>query len=267
MRFNIIICLAFLATLASGLTIPSGCIRSRDLEVRDGVVDHSFDSEVFKREPKTSAAKKRRIATAAVARTYAKTARRNAYTAAAHEYRATTHLPHRKSTFEVKEGRGRPKHIYTGKDARRSVFHSIWDQQRTAHLSDRQKALLVPPNRSRNFRNGKHHLPNSDGTTKPLEHMVVGGPNNLPEGVEFPIVHSHEDIHKESLRMLPARVVSQRTAAGHYDFKGVISHDQSRGLNAFGSRNHFQVKEVPHPHDNTYRLDKHTRGWLYGPGK
>ena len=48
MRFNILVAASFLVTLAAGLAIPAD-LSSRDLEVRDGLVEDT--AEVLAREP------------------------------------------------------------------------------------------------------------------------------------------------------------------------------------------------------------------------
>jgi hypothetical protein len=97
MRFNVVLSVSFLATLAVGLVIPSHDVEARNLDVREGLVDDVADSMVFKREPKTSNAKKDRNAVAA----QAKADKKASFQAAAKAHKATTNLPNRQSTFNV----------------------------------------------------------------------------------------------------------------------------------------------------------------------
>jgi len=69
MRFNrILLSVSLLATLAVGLVIPSNDVEARNLDVREGLVDDVADSMMFKRDPRTSNAKKARSAAAAQAK-------------------------------------------------------------------------------------------------------------------------------------------------------------------------------------------------------
>jgi len=49
MRFNILVASSFLVTLAAGLVIPANTLSSRDLEIREGLVEDNVN--ILLREP------------------------------------------------------------------------------------------------------------------------------------------------------------------------------------------------------------------------
>jgi hypothetical protein len=105
MRFNVVLSVSFLATFAVGLVIPSYDVEARNLDIREGLVDDAADYMVFRREPKTSNAKKARNAVAA----QAKADKKASFQAAAKAHKATTNLPNRQSMFNVPGNAARNK--------------------------------------------------------------------------------------------------------------------------------------------------------------
>jgi hypothetical protein len=106
MRFNFILTVTFLATIAAGLVIPANLDHKKNLaDNRD-----EDDCTLFKREPKKSEARKARIAAAGVVRQNAKAARKNEFVDAAKAHRQTINLPSRDSTFHIPgdNHRGKP---------------------------------------------------------------------------------------------------------------------------------------------------------------
>ncbi|KAF9474332.1 hypothetical protein BDN70DRAFT_924647 [Pholiota conissans] len=242
MRFNILLSITFFATFAAGLVIPTnGPLEFRDLEVREGVVDDLSDGMVFKREPRSSGAKKARIAAAASEKVAAKAARKKSFEHAAKAQKGTTNLPNRHSTFHVAAAPGteleKPAHSYTGKEVRKAIFDSHMEAHRIKGITknQRKKSPL------KSFNNRPHEVPKPHGGARPLKHMnVVHGSAHHPPGREFPLPNKH-DAAKPS----PARVIIQQTKGGHYTFRGVVSHDQSRTPGP-GYNDHFQVKPRRH---------------------
>ncbi|KAF9474328.1 hypothetical protein BDN70DRAFT_884898 [Pholiota conissans] len=240
MRFNILLSATFLATFAAGLVIPTnGPLESRELEVREGVVDDLSDGMVFKREPRSSGAKKARIAAAAPGKAAAKAARKASFAPAAKAHKATTNLPNRNSKFHVAAapGTGKPAHSYTGKEVRKAVFDSHMEAHRVKGISKTQQKKSP----LKSFNNRPHEVPNAHGGARPLNHMnVVHGSAHHPPGREFPLPNKHNPATPS-----PARVITQKTKGGHQTFRGVIAHDQSRTPGP-GYNDHFQVKPRKH---------------------
>ncbi|KAJ3513102.1 hypothetical protein NLJ89_g3145 [Agrocybe chaxingu] len=237
MRFNVILSVTFLASFAAGLVIPSNEVESRGLEIRDGLIDDPVDSIVFKRDPKRTKAQKARTAAARTERIKKKGEKKASFQAAAKAHKKTTNLPARTSTFHVPAGGGKPAHTYTGKDVRKAVFDSHREAQRIKTLSKTQ-AKKSP---LKSFSNHPHESPKPGGGAKPLPHMTVDKTKKHTQpGREFPLPNHHNPSTPS-----PARVITQKTKGGHYTFKGVISHDQSRTdkTKGAGYNDHFQVKE------------------------
>jgi len=230
MRFNVILSVSFLATFAVGLVIPSHDVEARGLDIREGLVDDAADSMVFKREPKTTNAKKARNAVAA----QAKADKKASFQAAAKAHKATTNLPNRQSTFHVPgdAARNKPAHTYTGKDVRKAVFNS--------HMAAQKAKAAGQPSPQRGFKNFPHRNPKPNGGANPLPHMRVAAnrPGKAP-GREIDLPNRHNPAQRG-----PARVITQQTKGGHHTFKGVVAHDQSRTRADKGFNDHFQVKEA-----------------------
>ncbi|CAA7268171.1 unnamed protein product [Cyclocybe aegerita] len=237
MRFNVILSVTFLASFAAGLVIPSNEVETRDLKIRESLLDDSVDSLVFKGEPKRTKTQKARAAVARTERTKNKEAKKTSFQTATKAHRKTTNLPARTSKFHVPAGGGKPAHTYTGKDVRKAVFDSHREAQRVKTLSKTQ-AKKSP---LKSFNNYPHEAPKPGGGTKPLPHMTVDKKKKHTQpGREFPLPNHHGPSTPS-----PARVITQKTKGGHYTFKGVISHDQSRTdkTKGTGYNDHFQVKE------------------------
>ncbi|KAF9523648.1 hypothetical protein CPB83DRAFT_910512 [Crepidotus variabilis] len=234
MRFNILCSIIFLATLATGLVIPSDGLEERDLATREGIDNYADDVMMFRREPKSSNAKKARIAAAKPVKAAAKAQRKESFKSAAKAHKGTTNLPGRHSTFHVKAGGGKPAR----KDVRKAVFHGHQEAHRlkTASKTQAKKSPM------KNFNNYNHEKPKAHGGgARPLLHMKVDKTKKHQQpGREFPLPNKHNP-HTPS----PARVITQKTKGGHHTFKGVIAHDQSRTNTAkgHGYNDHFQVKE------------------------
>jgi len=219
MRFNVLLSISFLATLAAGLVIPSLDDEARNLDVREGLVHDAADSVVFKREPKTSNAKKARIAAAAPAKAAKKAAKKASFQPAAKAHRQTANLPGRHSTFHVKAGNhpNLPAHTFTGKDVRKAVFDRV--------------------HKAKPFYNRPHRAPQpQSGGNKPLPHMTVNRKQpHAPPGREIDLPNHHNPAHRS-----PARVITQKTAGSNHAFMGVVAHNQA---NRNGLNDHFQVPE------------------------
>jgi hypothetical protein len=238
MRFNIVLSVSFLATLTVGLVIPSHDVEARNLDVREGLVDDAADYMVFKREPRTSNAKKARNAVAA----QAKADKKASFQAAAKAHKATTNLPNRHSTFNVpgSAARNKPTHTYTGKDVRKAVFDG--------HMAAQKAKAAGQPSPHKGFKNFPNRVAQTNGgrAVNPLPHMKVDSnkphaPGKAP-GREINLPNRHNPAKPG-----PARVITQQTKAGHHTFKGVVAHDQSRTKGSKGYNDHFQVKAVkPH---------------------
>jgi len=253
MRFNILLSLTFLATFASGLVIPgsdSSDIEARDafdleseveLVARDGLVDDAVDHFISKREPRTSNAKKTRIAAAKPAKAAAKAAKKSSFAGAAKAHKATTGLPNRKSKFHVPAGGGKPAQTYTGKDVRKAVFNSHMEAHKNKNASKRQQKKSD----LKQFSNHPHQTPKGLGGkhVRPIPNMKVDHVNKPPKagrgkGREYPLPNKANPGASS-----PARVITQQTKKGHHTFKGVIAHDQSRTSSEPGYNDHFKVKE------------------------
>jgi len=261
MRFNILISLTFLATLAGALFIPVDDLERRDLDMQESFMDDAAGSMVFSREPKLSEAKKARNAAASAIKRAeikeSKASRRAHFQAAAKAHRQTTNLPYRKSTFHVEGGVGRPAQTYTGKEVRKAVFDSHMTEEELKKLSKTKarNSNLKP------FGNYPVYTPKAHGNAaaRPLRGMRVDTISKKPtppgrdKGKEFPLPN-----HVKPGDMGPARVIRQKTKAGNWQFKGVVAHDQSRPRPPEGSReaafsgynDHFQVKEHKAPKAN-----------------
>ncbi|KAF8973565.1 hypothetical protein BDZ97DRAFT_1775718 [Flammula alnicola] len=232
MRFNsvVIFSVSFIASLAAGLVIPSDDLEARDLEVRAGAVEDMADYMVFKREPKSTIAKKARTAAAAPAKAAAKADRKAGFQKAAQAHKATTNLPNRNSKFHVAAGGGKPAQTFTGKAVRKAVFDGHMEAQRVKGVSKTQ-AKKSP---LKQFSNRPHEVAKPNGGAKPLPHMTVEKTkSHTGPGREFPL--------GDPKNLGPARVITQQTKGGHQTFKGVIAHDQSRTPGP-GYNDHFQVK-------------------------
>jgi len=264
MRFDIILSITFLATIAAGLVIPANLNVRNDLE----------DDSIFKREPKKSEAKKARIAAAGVARNNAKAANRIAYGHAAQAYHQTVNLPNRHSTYHIPgapasngnknkaDNHGaKPTYNYSGKEVRKAVFDS--------HLAPAHGGI---PHRL--FSNYDHRVPQPHGPSKPLPGMTVDRVTHMP-GREFSLpnradtrsrTRSERKADKRTEKTNPkaakkaakkaahaaqmasnpgpARVITQEIPGqpGHHSFMGVIAHDQTRtNSHKTGYNDHFEV--------------------------
>jgi len=149
-----------------------------------------------------------------------KQASHDKYGAAAAAHKATTNLPNRNQQFQVPGGP-----TYSGKDVRKAIFDSHMENQANKGKSKTQ--LKKSPLKS--FGNSDHRLPNPN---KPQDIKSI---NNMKgQGQEFPI--------GDSVNKGPARVITQKTKAGHTTFKGVVAHDVSRPHGSTGYNDHFQIK-------------------------
>ncbi|KAF9476713.1 hypothetical protein BDN70DRAFT_862784 [Pholiota conissans] len=197
---------------------------------------------------RSSEAKKARILLEAPEKAKAKAERKQIAEVARKNYEATSGLPDRKTTFHIP---GAPAVVpssldtYTGVDVRKAVY----DSHREAERIIVEKVSKTQQKKSplKNFHNYKHEVPKVQpvgngegrGRERPLKNMKVfpGNPNH-PPGKEFPL--SNKD--KQDQTRGPARVIIQPTKKDRFDFKGVVSHDQSRLPNTPGYNDHFKVK-------------------------
>jgi len=259
MRFTIVLYGAILATLSAGLVIPSDELEARNLGPRDVSVDNSAYSTVFRREPRTSHEKKARISAARPAKQQAKDNWRAKNQAAAKSLGQTTQVPGRKSKFHVAAGPGpdKPAHTYTGKDVRKAIFdghmglHEVRPLKKAfnKNLSKaKAKKAILKEEEARHlkpFTNYPHRAPMPGGGARPLPHMTVDiNKKHAPKGLELRLPNHHDPGVTS-----PARVILQQTRKGHYTFKGVIAHDQSRPkpppgmIKGSAYMDHFMVKE------------------------
>jgi len=246
MRFSIITTVTLLAaTLSSGLFIPQ--TGSSELAARAELVQDVVDSFLERRSPKSSNAKKARIAAAKPARAAQKEENKKKYAKAAKAHKATTNLPARNSVFKVRGGNGKPAQKFSGKEVRKAVFQGHVEAQRVKGLSKTQRKKT---SQISDFGNRKHDKPKPGSGSRPLNKMTVdpsGKTKGKGLGREARLPNKAERTHPG---VGPARVITQQTKAGHHTFKGVIAHDQKRlpGANADeakrnGYNDHFQVKE------------------------
>lgn len=105
MRFSLI-CSVFLgsAILASGLVVPQCRRNGCDISVRSELVGDGVETVLEQRSPRTSNAKKARIAANKPIRAAQKAANKQRYAKAAKAHKATTNLPARQSVFKVAAG-------------------------------------------------------------------------------------------------------------------------------------------------------------------
>jgi len=137
---------------------------------------------VFKREPKTSNAKKARNAVAA----QAKADKKASFQAAAKAHKATTNLPNRQSRFNVpgNDSLKKPAHTYTGKDVRKAVFdsHMAAQKAKAAGRPSPHKSFKNFPNRDRKTNIGKTNGGKANGgkanSGKTNSGKANGGKNN-----------------------------------------------------------------------------------------
>jgi hypothetical protein len=163
------------------------------------------------------------------------------------KYGATTNLPNRKTTFTTPGGQK-----FTGADARRAVWNT-------------------------------HHFAGEPTNQKPAEFRNIAGSSSNPQrviksmkgaGTEFPI---NNDKHGYQGRPQPVKVkgqkpipenpgparaiVQKRPNTRGYDFKGVVSHDETKqGLGASaGEHAHHQIVGQQ-PESNKRGGKKHSGG-------
>lgn len=240
MRFAVISSITLLAaTLTSGLVIPVEA-DAGELVARSELVEDIVDSVLERRSPRSSNAKKARIAANKPIRQAQKDANRQKYAKAAKAHRATTNLPARNSIFKVRGGNGKPAQKWTGKEVRKAVFKGHVEAERMKGLSKTQakKTGKVKP-----FSNRMHDAPKPGSGARPLNKMTVD-----PSGHTKGKAPGREAQLKNKAKATnpgpgPARVITQQTKAGHHTFRGVIAHDQSRKPGDTGYNDHFQVKE------------------------
>lgn len=240
MRFAVISSITLLAaTLTSGLVIPAQA-DTAELVARSEFVEDIVDSVLERRSPRSSNAKKARIAANKPVRAAQKAANKQKYAKAAKAHRATTNLPARNSVFKVAAGNGKPAQQWSGKEVRKAVFKGHVEAERMKGLSKTQakKTGKVKP-----FSNRLHAAPKPGSGARPIPGMRVdptGATKGKGPGREAGLKNKAKATHPGPG---PARVITQQTKAGHHTFRGVIAHDQSRKPGDPGYNDHFQVKE------------------------
>ncbi|KAF9567540.1 hypothetical protein CPC08DRAFT_814052 [Agrocybe pediades] len=209
MRFNILIAVSLLWTLASGLTIPANTLSARDadLEVRES--DFLGDSvDIAVREPGFLSKAKSALKPLSKVK--------NAF----------------KPTYKVKAGGGKPAQRYSHHEVKQAVADANHEHQRLKNASKTQKKkspLKV-------FNNNNHHLPKKSGAKHAKTFPKMKG-----TGHEYPLPNKNGGTGKG-----PARVI-MKEKNDKLKLHGVVAHDQSRPTGSQGANDHFKVKGKINP--------------------